>query len=137
MGYVTLYGDMCGGLGVLNDVSKTLVYKLSNWINREREVIPKSILEKIPSAELRKDQTDEEVIRDYSMLDLVLEEYVENHRSIDEIVKKHGMSRDLVKDFVERIHISEYKRRQGPPGIRVTKKAFSKGRLFPIVQGWI
>jgi NAD+ synthase (glutamine-hydrolysing) len=137
MGYVTLYGDMCGGLGVLNDVSKTLVYKLSNWINREREIIPKSIIDKIPSAELRKDQTDEEVVGDYAVLDLVLEEYVENHKSIDEIVEKHFISKEIVKDFVERIHISEYKRRQGPPGIRVTKKAFSKGRLFPIVQGWV
>jgi NAD+ synthase (glutamine-hydrolysing) len=136
-GYVTLYGDMCGGLGVINDVSKTLVYKLANWINRKKEIIPLNIIKKAPSAELKANQTDQDELPPYNIVDLVLEEYLENHKSIEEIVKEHGISLEIVKSLVEKIHIAEYKRRQGPPGICVTKKAFSKGRIFPIVQGWI
>lgn len=136
-GYVTLYGDMCGGLGVINDVSKTLVYKLANWINRKKEIIPLNIIKKAPSAELKANQTDQDELPPYNIVDLVLEEYLENHKSIEEIVKEHGISVDIVRSLVEKIHIAEYKRRQGPPGICVTKKAFSKGRIFPIVQGWI
>jgi len=136
-GYVTLYGDMCGGLGVINDVSKTLVYKLANWINRKKEIIPLNIIKKAPSAELKANQTDQDELPPYNIVDLVLEEYLENHKSIEEIVKEHGISAETVRSLVEKIHIAEYKRRQGPPGICVTKKAFSKGRIFPIVQGWI
>ncbi len=136
-GYMTLYGDMCGGLGVINDVSKTLVYKLASWINRNKEIIPQSIITKAPSAELRANQTDQDELPPYNIVDLVLEEYLENHKSVEEIAKMHNIGIDIVRDLVERIHMAEYKRRQGPPGICVTKKAFSKGRIFPIVQGWI
>lgn len=137
MGYVTLYGDMCGGLGVLNDVSKTLIYSLSKWINRKKEIIPNNIIKKEPSAELRADQKDIDVLPPYSIVDQVIDGYVEDHLSIDAIVKKYNLDETIVKELVERIHRAEYKRRQGPPGIKVSKKAFSKGRYFPIVQGWI
>ena len=137
LGYVTLYGDMCGGLGVLVDVSKTLVYQLANWINRKKEIIPKRIITKEPSAELKADQKDSDVLPKYEIIDKVLEGYVEDHLSQAEISKKYNLDFETVKELVERIHLGEYKRRQGPPGIRVTKKAFTKGRYFPIVQGWV
>ena len=136
MGYATLYGDMVGGLGVLIDVIKTQVYELSKWINRNEEIIPVRIIEKPPSAELRPNQKDQDDLPDYSIVDTVLLEYVENHLSIEDIVKKHKLSFDLVHSLVKRIHLAEYKRRQGPPGIQVTKKAFGKGRQFPIVHHW-
>ncbi len=137
MGYVTLYGDMCGGLGVLIDVSKTLIYDLAKWINRKKEIIPISIITKEPSAELKANQKDSDTLPPYSIVDKVIEGYVEDHLSINEIVKKYNLDIELVKELVERIHRAEYKRRQGPPGIKVTKKAFTKGRYFPIVQGWM
>lgn len=137
MGYVTLYGDMCGGLGVLNDVSKTLIYALANWINRNKEIIPEAIITKEPSAELRPNQKDSDTLPSYSIIDQVLEGYVEDHLTVDEIIKKFKLDSDLVNGLVKRIHRAEYKRRQGPPGIRVSKKAFTKGRYFPIVQGWV
>lgn len=137
MGYVTLYGDMCGGLGVLNDVSKTYIYALSKWINRKKEIIPSSIITKEPSAELRPNQKDSDTLPPYAVLDQVLEGYVEDFLSVDEIVKKYNLDPVLVKKIVGKIHQAEYKRRQGPPGIRVSKKAFTKGRYFPIVQGWV
>ena len=137
MGYVTLYGDMCGGLGVLNDVTKTLVYELAKWINRKKEIIPNNTIKKDPSAELKADQKDQDTLPPYSIVDKVIDGYVEDHLSYDEIVKKYKIDKILVKELIERIHKAEYKRRQGPPGIRVSKKAFSKGRFFPIVQGWI
>jgi NAD+ synthase (glutamine-hydrolysing) len=137
MGYVTLYGDMCGGLAVLIDVTKTLVYELAKWINRKKEIIPVSIIQKEPSAELRPNQKDSDTLPPYSILDKVLEDYVEDNLSIEEIVKKYNLDLELVQEIVARIHQAEYKRRQGPPGIKVTKKAFTKGRHFPIVQGWI
>jgi len=137
MGYVTLYGDMCGGLGVLTDVSKTLIYLLAKWINRKKEVIPISIIKKEPSAELKFNQKDRDILPDYSIVDKVLEGYVEDHLSVKEIVKKYNLDIEIVKELVERIHSAEYKRRQAPTGIKVTKKAFTKGRYFPIVQGWI
>lgn len=136
LGYATLYGDMCGGLGVISDVSKTRVYALARWINRDREIIPASTLEKPPSAELRPDQKDSDSLPDYSVVDAVLEGYVEDHLSCQEICEKHDLACNEVEDLVRRIHLAEYKRRQGAPGIRVTKKAFSVGRRFPIVQKW-
>jgi NAD+ synthase (glutamine-hydrolysing) len=137
MGYVTLYGDMCGGLGVLIDVSKTLVYELAKWVNGKKEIIPISIIEKEPSAELKANQKDRDVLPPYVIVDKVLQGYVEDHLSADEIVKKYNLEIETVKELIERIHQAEYKRRQGPPGIRVSKTAFTKGRYFPIVQGWI
>lgn len=136
MGYATLYGDMCGGLGVINDVSKAQVYALARYINRKEEIIPETIIKKAPTAELKPNQKDTDSLPEYDIVDAVLEDYVEDLLSASEISKKRGFSLELVKDLIRRIHCAEYKRRQAPPGIRVTKRAFSKGRQFPIVQRW-
>lgn len=137
MGYATLYGDMCGGLSVISDVLKTRVYALARWINREREVIPRNTIEKPPSAELRSGQKDSDTLPDYAVIDHVLVDYVVNHESPESIANKHGYPLDLVQSLVKKIHLNEYKRQQAPPGLRVTEKAFSVGRRFPIVQGWV
>ena len=137
MGYCTLYGDMAGGLGVIADVSKTQVYMLARWINRKKEIIPQSIIDKPPSAKLKFDQRDTDTLPDYAIVDAVLQAYVEDLMAPDEIVNKHGFPLELVLDLVHRIHASEYKRRQSAPGIRVTKKAFRVGRHYPIVQKWV
>ena len=137
MGYCTLYGDMAGGLGVIADVSKTQVYMLSRWINRNQEIIPRSSIEKAPSAELRPNQKDSDSLPDYAILDAVLQSYVEEFLSPDEIVKKHNIPKPLVLDLIHRIHLAEYKRRQSAPGIRVSKKSFKVGRHYPIVQKWM
>ncbi len=137
MGYCTLYGDMAGGLGVIADVSKTQVYMLSRWINREKEIIPQSTIDKPPSAELRPDQRDTDTLPDYAIVDAVLQAYVEDLMTPEEIVNKYSFPLELVLDLIHRIHASEYKRRQSAPGIRVTKKAFRVGRRYPIVQKWM
>lgn len=136
MGYTTLYGDMCGGLGVLSDVTKGQVYALADWINRNQEVIPTEIILKPPSAELRFEQKDSDTLPAYPIIDLVLEEYVERHFSPELIAERHHLSPELVKGLVYKIHSSEYKRQQAPPGLRVTSKAFTVGRRFPIAQHW-
>lgn len=136
MGYATLYGDMCGGLGVINDVTKQQVYSLARWINREGEVIPISTITKPPSAELRPNQKDSDSLPDYVILDAVLEDYIERHIPAETIAATHGYPLALVKELIARIHRNEYKRRQAPPGLRVSQKAFSVGRRFPIVHGW-
>ncbi|MCH9627392.1 MAG: Glutamine-dependent NAD(+) synthetase [Chlamydiales bacterium] len=136
MGFTTLYGDMCGGLGVLNDVSKQQVYALARWINRDQELIPYTTIEKPPSAELRPGQKDSDSLPEYPLVDLVLTEYVEEHLSPEKIAEKHHLPLHLVKELVRKIHINEYKRQQAPPGLRVTKRAFTVGRRFPIVQQW-
>lgn len=136
VGYATLYGDLCGGLAVISDVAKGEVYQLAEWINREEEIIPKRILTKEPSAELRAGQKDSDNLPPYPILDLVLQEYVENHRSSTEIAELHQIDRSIVDDLISRIHRNEYKRRQSPPGLRVTDKAFTVGRRLPIVQNW-
>jgi NAD+ synthase (glutamine-hydrolysing) len=137
VGYSTLYGDLCGGLAVISDVAKVQVYALAHWINSRRSVIPESILTKAPSAELRLNQKDSDSLPSYEVLDTVLQEYVENHRSAEEIAAMHTIDLATVNDLIRRIHLNEYKRRQSPPGLRVTEKAFSVGRRFPIVQGWV
>jgi NAD+ synthase (glutamine-hydrolysing) len=136
MGYATLYGDMCGGLGVLSDVAKEQVYALAHFINKKSEVIPASVIAKPPSAELKFDQKDTDSLPDYSIVDAVLTDYVEEHLSPEEIARKNNFSLELVKELVRKIHLNEYKRRQAPPGLRVTKKSFTVGRRFPIVQHW-
>lgn len=136
MGYSTLYGDMCGGLAVLNDVSKEQVYALAHFINRKAEIIPKRIIERAPSAELKPNQKDTDSLPEYPIVDFVLTNYVEEHRSPEEIAQKGQLPLPLVKELVRKIHLNEYKRRQSPPGLRVTKKAFTVGRRFPIVQQW-
>ena len=136
MGYTTLYGDMCGGLGVLLDVSKLRVYELARFINREVEVIPRSILEKAPSAELRPNQKDADTLPPYEILDPIIADSVEEGMSPKEIGIKRGCEVAFVEGIVRKIHAAEYKRRQSPIGLRVTKKSFSKGRVVPIVQAW-
>lgn len=137
MGYATLYGDMCGGLGVINDLPKMQVYALSKWINREREIIPWNTIQKPPSAELKFDQKDSDSLPDYQIVDNVLQEYIEGYQAPEKIADKYGYSIDLVKDLIRRIHRAEYKRRQSPPGLRVSEKAFTVGRRFPIVQKFV
>lgn len=133
VGYCTLYGDMCGALAVIADVPKTLVYRISRWINRKREIIPKSSIEKAPSAELRPDQKDQDSLPSYKELDRILESYVVNEGSIQGMVKK-GISRPLAEEIVRKIDLSEYKRRQAAPGLKVTTKAFGVGRRIPLAQ---
>jgi len=133
VGYCTLYGDMCGALAVIADVPKTLVYRISRWINRERDIIPKNSIEKAPSAELRPDQKDQDSLPPYEELDRILESYVVNEGSIQGMVKK-GISKALSEEMVRKIDISEYKRRQAAPGLKVTTKAFGVGRRIPLAQ---
>jgi len=137
MGYCTLYGDMAGGLSVISDVTKKQVYELCRWINREKEIIPRAVLEKAPSAELRENQKDSDSLPEYDIVDKVLQGYVENCLSPQEIAEKNNLPIKLVLDLIHRIHRMEYKRRQAAPGLRVSKKAFLAGRRYPIVQGWM
>jgi len=131
MGYCTLYGDMAGGFAVIKDVPKTLVYKLSHWLNREREIIPQNVLTKEPSAELRPDQRDTDSLPPYDLLDPVLLRYIEEDLSIEEI-KVSGLSKSEIKRIARLVDLNEYKRRQGPPGVKITPKAFGKDRRLPI-----
>ena len=133
VGYCTLYGDMCGGLAVISDVPKTMVYDLANWINREREVIPCSTIEKPPSAELRADQRDEDSLPPYEILDEILEKYVVECQSVDQIVAA-GFDEQTVGQIARLIDLNEYKRRQAAPGLKVTSKAFGVGRRIPVAQ---
>ncbi|MGE0394579.1 MAG: NAD+ synthase, partial [Vicinamibacterales bacterium] len=127
VGYCTLYGDMCGGLAVISDVPKTLVYRLARYINRERTVIPESTLTKPPSAELKPDQTDQDTLPPYEVLDRIIEAYVERGESVDDMAA-HGLDRDVVAAMVRKINASEYKRRQAAPGLKISSKAFGLGR---------
>jgi NAD+ synthetase len=133
VGYCTLYGDMCGGLAVIADVPKTRIYRLARWINREREIIPTASITKAPSAELRPNQTDQDSLPPYETLDAILEAYVVHGRSPAEIVGG-GFEPEAVKRVVRLIDLSEYKRRQAAPGLKVTSKAFGVGRRIPIAQ---
>ncbi|MCM8824541.1 MAG: NAD+ synthase [Candidatus Omnitrophica bacterium] len=132
-GYTTLYGDMAGGFAVIKDVPKTLVYKLAKHRNRCGNVIPESILEKEPTAELRPDQKDTDSLPPYETLDPILKLYVEQDKSIDEIVKA-GFERKIVEMVVRMVDHSEYKRRQSPPGIKITPRSFGKDRRMPITN---
>jgi len=135
-GYTTLYGDMSGALSVIGDVTKNRVYALAEEINRLEKIIPEAILKREPTAELRPNQRDSDTLPPYAIVDALIEDYVENRLSIEEIVKKRGWALKEVRKFVRSIHLNEYKRRQAPLSLRVTKKAFSAGRRVPIVQGW-
>ena len=132
VGYCTLYGDMVGALAVIGDLVKTRVYAVCHWLNRDREVIPRAILEKPPSAELRPDQKDTDSLPPYDVLDPILEAYVERYEPPESIAKKHGFSLDLVKQVVRLVERSEYKRQQAAPVLKVTSKSFGMGRRFPI-----
>ncbi len=135
VGYATLYGDMAGGFAVIKDIFKLLVYRLVRWRNEqaERELVPASVIERPPSAELRPDQLDEDSLPPYETLDRILEAYVERDEGIDALVAQ-GLPEDLVLDVVRLVDRAEYKRRQAPPGIRVSTKAFGRDRRLPITN---
>jgi len=132
VGYCTLYGDMAGGLAVIADVPKTLVYRLSRYVNSRKPVIPQSSLEKAPSAELRPDQKDTDSLPPYEVLDAILEDYVEQSHSAEDIAREHGFDLPLVKSVIRMVERNEYKRQQAAPGIKISPKAFGYGRRFPI-----
>jgi NAD+ synthetase len=131
VGYCTLYGDMSGGLAVISDVPKTTVYALARRINQERLVIPESTIARAPTAELRPDQKDTDTLPPYPVLDPILDAYIEDRVSVDEIVAR-GFDRRVVEWVVSAVHRNEYKRTQAAPGIKVTSKAFGVGRRFPV-----
>ena len=132
VGYCTLYGDMVGGLAVISDVPKTLVYRLSHYANSRRPVIPQSTLEKPPSAELRPGQKDSDSLPPYEILDAVLEDYVEDAHCAERIAREHGFDIEVVRRVLGMVDRAEYKRQQAAPGIKISPKAFGFGRRFPI-----
>jgi len=132
VGYCTLYGDMCGGLAVISDVPKTLVYRLARYLNSRAPIIPVSTIEKAPSAELRPDQKDSDSLPPYDILDAILEDYVEDNKSPDAIAAERGYDPALVRKVVRMVDKSEYKRQQAAPGIKISEKAFGFGRRYPI-----
>jgi len=132
VGYCTLYGDMVGGLAVISDVPKTLVYRLSAYVNSRRKVIPEATIEKPPSAELRPDQKDSDSLPPYDVLDAILEDFVEELCSAEQIARNRHFDLDLVRRVIRMIERSEYKRQQAAPGIKISSKAFGYGRRFPI-----
>jgi NAD+ synthase (glutamine-hydrolysing) len=132
VGYCTLYGDMVGGLAAISDVPKTLVYRLSHYVNSRRQVIPKSTLEKPPSAELRPDQKDSDSLPPYEVLDAILEDYVEDSHSPEQIAADRSIDITLVRRVVRMVERTEYKRQQAAPGLKISAKAFGYGRRFPI-----
>ena len=135
VGYCTLYGDMCGGLAVISDVPKTLVYKLARLgSQRHKGAIPESVFAKPPSAELRPNQKDTDSLPPYDVLDPILEAYVEQYRTPREIASSLNLPLELVQDIVNKVDRNEYKRQQAAPGLKVTTKAFGVGRRMPIAQ---
>jgi NAD+ synthetase len=132
VGYCTLYGDMVGGLAVISDVPKTLVYQLSRYVNSRRKVIPEATIEKPPSAELRPNQRDLDSLPPYDVLDAILEDFVEESYSAEQIARVHNFDPELVRRVIRMVERSEYKRQQAAPGIKITAKAFGFGRRFPI-----
>lgn len=137
VGYCTLYGDMAGGLAVISDVPKMMVYELARYINREREVIPPSTIDKPPSAELRPDQKDTDSLPPYEILDVILRAYIEDVLSPEEIATQFHFDEKMVSDIVLRVDRNEYKRKQAAPGLKITSRAFGFGRPFPIAQRFI
>ena len=136
VGYCTIYGDMAGGLAVISDVPKTLVYELARWINRKREIIPRSTIDKPPSAELKPNQTDQDTLPPYEILDEILRLYVEENLSARDIVSR-GFDEKTVRWVQRRVDLNEYKREQAAPGLKVTSRAFGLGRRMPIAQKFI
>jgi NAD+ synthase (glutamine-hydrolysing) len=136
MGYCTLYGDMAGGFAVLKDVYKTTVFALARRINAQagREVIPQSTIDRAPSAELRPDQKDEDSLPPYAILDPILKAYVERDRSVDAIATKTGCDPALVREIMTKVDLNEYKRRQAPPGVKITPRAFGRDRRMPVTN---
>lgn len=137
VGYCTMYGDMCGGLAVISDLPKTRVYELSRFINRDREVIPWSIIDKAPSAELKPDQKDQDTLPPYEVLDEILALYVEQQISASDIIEQYEFDENLVRWVQRHVDLNEWKRHQAAPGLKVTSKAFGVGRRIPIVQKFV
>jgi NAD+ synthase (glutamine-hydrolysing) len=137
VGYFTIYGDSVGGYAVIKDVLKTRVYDLCHHVNRTagREVVPEGVITKPPSAELRPDQRDDQSLPPYDVLDPILEQYVELDRTAGEIIEM-GHDEALVRRITRLVDVAEYKRRQSPPGVRVSRKAFGKDRRLPITNGY-
>ena len=135
VGYCTLYGDMAGGFAVIKDVPKTLVYELAAHVNHAagRELIPATTIERPPSAELRPDQKDSDSLPPYEVLDPILKAYVEEDLVLDEIVAL-GHDFDIVREVIRLVDLNEYKRRQAPPGVKITPKAFGRDRRLPITN---
>jgi NAD+ synthase (glutamine-hydrolysing) len=138
VGYATLYGDMAGGFAPIKDAPKTLVYELASWRNEAageaRRPIPQRVLEKAPSAELRPNQKDTDTLPPYEVLDPIIEAYVEDDRSPEEIIAAYGLDPTIVDEVVAMIDRAEYKRRQAAPGIKITPKAFGRDRRLPITN---
>ena len=132
VGYCTLYGDMAGGLAVISDVPKTMVYRLSRYVNARRTVIPQATIDKPPSAELRPDQKDTDSLPPYEVLDAILEDYIEDSRAPEQIASERGLNPVLVRRVVRMVDGAEYKRQQASPGLKISGKAFGMGRRFPI-----
>jgi NAD+ synthetase len=136
VGYCTIYGDMCGGLAVISDVPKTMIYRLARWINRDREVIPVNSIIKPPSAELKPNQIDQDTLPPYETLDAILQLYVEEQLDPAEIVER-GFDPEIVRWIQRRVDINEYKRRQAALGLKVTSLAFGIGWRMPIAQRYL
>jgi NAD+ synthase (glutamine-hydrolysing) len=136
VGYCTLYGDMAGGLAVISDVPKTMVYELAPWMNRDREIIPKSTIEKPPSAELKPNQKDQDTLPSYEVLDQILQLYVEENLSARDVIAR-GFDEKTVRWVQRRVDLNEYKREQAAPGLKVTSRAFGMGRKMPIAQTYV
>jgi len=136
VGYCTIYGDMAGGLAVISDVPKTMVYELARWINRDHETIPKSTIEKAPSAELKPNQKDQDTLPPYEILDQILQLYIEENLSARDIIAR-GFDEKTVRWVQRRIDLNEYKREQAAPGLKVTSRAFGLGRKMPIAQKYV
>jgi len=134
-GYTTLYGDMAGGFAVIKDVPKTLVYKITRYRNAQAgfDLIPAAIIDKPPSAELRPDQKDSDSLPDYAILDSILTAYVEDDKSVDQIVAL-GFDKAIVQKTAKLVDRSEYKRRQAPPGVKITSRAFGRDRRLPLTS---
>lgn len=135
VGYATLYGDMCGAYNVLKDIYKTTIYKLANWRNRQNTVIPKRIITKPPSAELRPNQTDQDSLPPYDLLDAILQRFIEQQMSSKEIIAE-GFDKTMVERVAKMFYRSEFKRRQAPPGVKITPMSFGRDRRYPLASGW-
>jgi NAD+ synthase (glutamine-hydrolysing) len=134
-GYATLYGDMAGGFALIKDVPKTLVFELARWRNRRGEVIPPSTISRPPSAELKPGQLDSDSLPPYEVLDPILEQYVERQAGVRDILAS-GADEAVVRRVIRMVDRSEYKRRQGAPGVKITPKAFGRDRRMPITNGF-
>jgi NAD+ synthase (glutamine-hydrolysing) len=135
VGYATLYGDMAGGFAPIKDCSKMMVYRLSRYRNAKSPMIPQKVIDRPPSAELRPDQKDTDSLPPYEILDVILELFIESDLSVDEIAAR-GYDRDVVGRVLQMVKRNEYKRRQAPPGIRVSNRAFGRDWRYPITSGY-